>query len=238
MLGGELPVVKTFYKELAAIEKHNHGKALSSCGPGARGRARGPKKTKLSVPSALRRNSTGGLSSNTSTPPANTSACDAVAKLDFMELDAEEFLSALSFGEPISSFFFSGDYFEPQTSALDEQIGPGEEWFEHRSEYSRRLQKIDYKLHLPKTETNRPLWSDSQTIAQSPPIPLASIDCPEHHRNSRSTKLANQLSTECVLRAFWSKDLPSVAKIALEGGARVDLRGAEGCTFLHMATRP
>jgi hypothetical protein len=153
---GELPAVKTFYKELTAIELHNHGEALSSYDPGARGRARGPKKTKLSVPSALRHNSTGGLSSNTSTPPSNTdveapaavqlactqdlfhtSACDADAKLDFMELDAGELLSPLSFGEPMSSFFFSGDYFEAQTSALGEQIGPGGEWFEHWSEYSR-----------------------------------------------------------------------------------------------------
>jgi hypothetical protein len=156
---GELPAVKTFYKELAAIEKHNHGEALLSYGPGARGRARAPKKTKLSTPSAslqLQHNSTCDASSHTSTTPPNTDVkspgavqfacapgpfhngtCDTDAKPGFMDLDAEELLSALSFGEPISSFILNGDYFEAQTSALDEQVGQGEEWLEHWSEYSR-----------------------------------------------------------------------------------------------------
>jgi hypothetical protein len=154
----ELPAVKTFYKELAAIEKHNHGEALSSYGPGARRGAKAPKKTKRSRSSAsprLRHDSTCNPSSHASIPPSNPDVgspetaqfactpdpfpkgtCDADAKPGFMELDAE-LLSASSFGEPISSFILNGDYFEAQTSALDEQVGPGEEWLEHWSEYSR-----------------------------------------------------------------------------------------------------
>jgi hypothetical protein len=151
---GELPDVKTFYKQLAEIEKHNHREAHPDY------KLVRAKKKRLAAPRANpsrllpREDSTCYVRSPTFTvtpftdvepsmadfpyisqEPQNDN-CSSDWKNGLMKFGEEQICSPPPFAEPLSPSMLFGHFSEAQTYTLGNSVGSGGEWLEYWSEYS------------------------------------------------------------------------------------------------------